>query len=115
MDEVEGSTEISSTSACMMTSVVWDNFLKLPLDINPDNRLRAKFKDCGRVYLTDLIAGTSNLKRHRAKRHNNVSESGRYPAANIEMFHELIAKAIVRHNLHFSFVEYEGIREIHTF
>lgn len=67
---------------------VWDQFWKLTLDLNPG-------------YLAD----TSNLKRHLAKRHINVSESGRYPVVNNELFRELIAKAIARHHLPFAFVE----------
>ncbi|XP_059277242.1 uncharacterized protein LOC132031339 [Lycium ferocissimum] len=88
IDEVEESIEVSSTSVCRKTS---------------------------KVYLADSTAGTSNLKRHRAKRHSHLSELGRYPVVNNEMFHELMAKATVTHNLPFAFVEYEGIREILSF
>lgn len=62
--------------------------------------------------MADSVVATSNLKLHRAKRHSHVSKSGRYSVVNHELFRELIAKAIVRHNIPFAFVEYEGIREI---
>ncbi|XP_070010684.1 uncharacterized protein [Nicotiana sylvestris] len=68
-DDVE-SNEISVSSSKgqrKTTSVVWDFYEKLPLDTDPDNRLRAKCKKCGIIFLADSKAGTTNLKRRLAK------------------------------------------------
>ena len=34
---------------------------------------------------------------------------------NQEEFHEMLAEAIIKHNLPFSFVEYEGIRKVFNY
>ena len=114
-DDVE-SNEISVSSSKRQrktTSVVWDFYEKLPLDTDPDNRLRAKCKKCGIIFLADSKAGTTNLKRYLAKHKIEASKQGT-PIDHKE-YREVVAKAIVRHNLPFSYVEYEGVREVHAF
>ncbi|MCD7462069.1 hypothetical protein HAX54_047701 [Datura stramonium] len=73
-DDVE-SNEVSVTSSpkrCKTTYLVWEYYEPLPLNNNPNNRLRAKCKECGHVYLADSTAGATNLLHHHVK-HKNIS------------------------------------------
>lgn len=79
---------------------------------NLDNKLRVKCKECGRVYLVDSTAGSTNLLRHHAK-HKNISRQGML--LDHGEYRQVVAKAIIRYNLPFSYVKYEGIREVHSF
>lgn len=83
------------------------------MDSNLDNRLRAEYKTCKKVFLADSVAGTTNLKHHLAKHKVEASDIG-MPIDHKE-FRKAIAKAIVRHNLPFIYVEFEGVRKVHTF
>jgi hypothetical protein len=53
------------------TSVVWDDFKKLPIGL--DGRSRAKCKWCGKTYGSESSSGTKNMLRHIPKcpRRNN--------------------------------------------
>ncbi|XP_070042298.1 uncharacterized protein [Nicotiana tomentosiformis] len=75
-DDVE-SNEISVLSSLKRrktTSVMWNFYEQMPLDTNPDNRLRSKCKICGILFLANSRAGTTNLKRHLAKHEIEASK-----------------------------------------
>ena len=73
--------------------------------------------------LADSHNGTSNLHRHLLKclKRNEVKqdseEQGRMLQNKItqEEFREMLAEAIIKHNLPFSFVEYGGIRKVFSY
>ncbi|XP_050373044.1 zinc finger BED domain-containing protein RICESLEEPER 2-like [Argentina anserina] len=96
------------------TSVVWTTFEDF--DEGPDQGRRAKCKKCGTILKCDSGTGTGSMLRH----HNKCSisdvvspqSSTRSDSFSIDRFRELVIEAIVRHDLPFSFVEYEGIRDV---
>ena len=67
--------------------------------------------------------GTSNLHHHLLKclKWNEVIQEGEEEGRvlqnkiNQEEFCEMLAEAIIKHNLPFSFVEYEGIRKVSSY
>ena len=68
----------------------------------------------------DSHNGTSNLHRHLLKclKQNEVKQDGEEQGRVLqnkitqEEFCEMLAEAIIKHNLPFSFVEYDGIRKV---
>ncbi|CAH1425181.1 unnamed protein product [Lactuca virosa] len=74
-------------------------------------------------------SGTGNLRRHRRRcEDNNTRDIGQYmisdsqgvmdlrnPKFSQERLRELLIEAVIRHDLPFSFVEYEGIRNIYKY
>ena len=98
-------------------SRVWTLFEEL--HVGPDNKQHAKCKNCGIVYVCDSNCGTKNLLNHMdscSKKHHidmKKSQVGlRSPQFNHISFCELLIEAIVKHDLPFRFVEYEGIRTL---
>jgi hypothetical protein len=106
------------------TSAVWQHF-----DVirgTEGEKLKAKCKLCGTIYLAPSTYGTENLKRHldtcmrrntrdvgqmlisRSQRSMSVSSSKFCP----KKFRELLVALDIKHDLPFQYVEYEGIREI---
>ncbi|KAL4627208.1 hypothetical protein ACB092_05G151700 [Castanea dentata] len=88
-------------------SSVWTEFVKLPID--EEGLSKAICQWCGKKILVDSHNGTSNLHHHLLKclKQNEVKEDGEE-----EEFREMLAETIIKHNLPFSFVEYEGIRKV---
>ena len=103
------------------TSTVWTEFVKLP--INEERLSKATCQWCGKLFLADSHHGTSNLHRHLLKclKQNEVKQDGEEEGRVLqnkitqEEFHEMLAEAIIKHNLPFSFVEYEGIRKVFSY
>lgn len=103
-------------------SQVWTLFEELP--VGPDKKKRAKCKRCSHIYISESHYGTGNMLNHMkiCKPKADVSQmllsqtSGSVgimtPKFDMEIFQELLLKAIIRHNLPFSFVEYQGIRDV---
>ncbi|CAM8893299.1 unnamed protein product [Rhodiola kirilowii] len=84
-----------------------------PLPMGPDGKTYVKCNKCGKEFQHDSTSGTANLMRH----HDTCASSSPHSATRSstfkhEKFSELIVEAIVKHDLPFSFVEYEGIRTV---
>ncbi|KAG6493329.1 hypothetical protein ZIOFF_048311 [Zingiber officinale] len=93
---------------------------------NSDGKLECKCNKCGAKYVADSKSDTGNLHRHIKKCvRMTTKEIGQYIIAMDEgpclttrttfsqdKFRELVVHAILRHDLPFSFVEYEGMWNI---
>jgi hypothetical protein len=106
------------------TSAVWDHFDAIRG--KEGEKLKAKCKLCGTVYLAPSTYGIGNLKRHidnclrrntrdvgqmllsRSQGSLSVSNSKFCP----KKFRELLAALVIKHDLPFGFDEYEGWREM---
>ena len=103
------------------TSSVWTKFVKLLIDEKGLSKTTCQW--CGKFFLTDSHHGTSNLHRHLHKclKRNEVKEDGEEEGRVLknkmtqEEFREMLANAIIKYNLPFSFVEYEGIRNVFSY
>ena len=103
------------------TSSVWTKFVKLPID--EEWLSKAIYQWCGKTFLADSNNGTSNLHRHLLKclKRNEVKQDGEEHGKVLqnkitqEEFREMLAEAVIKHNLPFSFVEYEGIRKVFSY
>ncbi|KMS98325.1 hypothetical protein BVRB_4g093920 [Beta vulgaris subsp. vulgaris] len=105
-----------------LTFGVWVHYDFLD-EVDENGNLRCKCKKCGQSFNADSKMGTGNLKRHlktcKMMRFRDVGQmilektsSGLdnvLPKFNADVFRELLALAIVRHDLTFQFVEYEAI------
>ncbi|CAI9279448.1 unnamed protein product [Lactuca saligna] len=108
-------------------SKVWKYYTRLP--IGADGRERAECDKCKKRYICETKNGTGSLRNHIAKcprrdksdiAQFSFAKSGGSISINStvfkpERFRELISEAIVKHDLPFRFVEYEGIREIFSY
>jgi hypothetical protein len=106
------------------TSAIWENFDAIR--DKEGEKLKAKCMLCGTVYLAPNTYGTENLKRHmdNCPRRNTrdvgqmlLSRSqGSLSVSNFKFcpkrFRELLVALVIKHDLPFRYVEYEGIREI---
>ncbi|KAF7811751.1 zinc finger BED domain-containing protein RICESLEEPER 2-like [Senna tora] len=105
------------------TSDVWNYFVSL--GVGEDGKPRAKCKGCDEVYIAGGSShGTSSLTRHIPKcsklnSYHNVGNmlidhAGKLRSRKIsqKVLRSLTAMAIIRHDLPFSFVEYEGVKEM---
>ena len=107
------------------TSDVWSYFDDLGMcdDENP----RAKCKGCGESYVAGGAKyGTSTLTRHLGKckgikslKLPNIPEifidqQGKLRSKKIDqkIFRNLVALSIIKHDLPFAYVEYDGVREV---
>ena len=63
--------------------------------------------------MADKENGTSNLRCHAKKCHQENDSGPYHPPLDQDMYHEKIAMAIIRHNYSFSFAEHKINREIH--
>ena len=110
-----------------LVSGIWKDFAMIPS--KPGEPLYCECKKCGRRYLACSRNGTGNL-RHHLKRClkkttrdigscmvSSDKESLITTNSNFsqEKFRELLVHAVIRHDLPFSFVEYEGIRILHSY
>ena len=95
--------------------------MKLP--INEEGLSKATCQWCGKFFLAESHNGTSNLHCHLLKclKQNEVKQDGEEEGRVLqnkitqEEFREMLAEAIIKHNLLFSFVEYEGIRIVFSY
>jgi hypothetical protein len=111
------------------TSTVWTHFDEL-LSTNPnDKRIWAKCKFCEHKYIVNSSHGTGNLHKHmkvcggktdqdiqqmllsRDQGTLLVSASKFCP----KRYRELLVGTIIKHDLSFSYVEYDGVREVHRY
>ncbi|KAF1870602.1 hypothetical protein Lal_00025905 [Lupinus albus] len=93
----------------------YDNFATLVwLDIK-DGDPKVKCKRCGHLYMSREGGGTSNMIRHMRVCGTEMEEVLSYPPLDQGQFREKISSAIIKHCLSFSFVELEGIRDLHQF
>ncbi|XP_027114057.1 zinc finger BED domain-containing protein RICESLEEPER 2 isoform X1 [Coffea arabica] len=111
-----------------LTSEVWDYFNIIPKK-DPNEELKCQCKKCGNEYSAESKSGTGNLHRHIKKcvkmttkdigQYLITSDKGALGTRNAQFsqdkFRELLVHAIVRHELPFSFVEYEGIKNVLTY
>ena len=109
-----GTSEVSAHKR-KKTSRCWLSFKQLP--VGDDQVERAKCTKCGAVYKCDQATGTGSLIRHHDLCYNkdivvSPQSSTRSSKFSHEKFRELVIEAIVRHDLPFRFVEYEGIRAV---
>jgi hypothetical protein len=106
------------------TSAVWDHFDAI--HGKEGEKLKAKCKLCGTVYLAPSTYGTGNLKRHienclrrstrdvgqmllsRSQGSLSVSNSKFCP----KKFRELLVALVIKHDLPFRFVKYDGWRDM---
>jgi hypothetical protein len=106
------------------TSVVWDDFKKLPIGL--DGRSRAKCKWCGKTYGSESSNGTKNMLRHIPKcprrNHKDIEKMHERQEQKMftrkikqEKYREKVAKAIIKHNYSFISVEHEGNRDVHSY
>ncbi|KAL6138112.1 hypothetical protein ACLB2K_063398 [Fragaria x ananassa] len=101
------------------TSACWRSFEELPR--GPDLVQRAKCKKWGVVLECGLSLGTCSLLRHQSKcSSSDTTVVSPQSATRSDMFRharfvELVIEAIVRHDLLFAFVEYEGIRAMFSY
>ncbi|XP_057975215.1 zinc finger BED domain-containing protein RICESLEEPER 2-like [Malania oleifera] len=107
------------------TSVAWDEFYLLPIDV--DGKQKAKCKKCGAEYVTNASThGTANLRRHI----NNCPLRDNYDMKQMHMdygtklhakkieqdvYREKMAIAVIKHCYPFSWVEHEGNRDVHKY
>ncbi|KAL4588644.1 hypothetical protein LXL04_001536 [Taraxacum kok-saghyz] len=120
------STSTKKRKTRTLKSEVWQWFTmikKKPNDTGPPVCVCNK---CGQKYKAGSDQGTGNLKRHHKKcEKENTRDIGQYMIASnsgsIDMrnpkfsqakFRELLIEGVVRHDLPFSFVEYEGMRKV---
>lgn len=73
----------------------------------------AKCINCGKSYIVKDDSDTTNLNKHLLKRVER--DVLFYPPLNQEKYREKIVQIIVENNYHFSFVEHEGIEDLHCF
>ena len=120
------STSTRKRKTRTLKSEVWQWFTMIknnPNDTGPPMCVCNKY---GQKYKAGSDQGTGNLKRHHKKcEKENTRDIGQYMIASnkgaIDMrnpkfsqakFRELLIEGVVRHDLPFSFVEYEGMRKV---
>nr|GLL33406.1 zinc finger BED domain-containing protein RICESLEEPER 2-like [Ipomoea trifida] len=124
-DVVDGMPGLESTSKkCKskeLTSDVWNFFTKIGVDA--DGTHKAKCNGCLKEFRSGgKQNGTSSLRRHREicrmlKSHDLrqmfVTNEGKLASRKVDpnIARELLASAVIKHDLPFSFVEYDGIRK----
>nr|GMD48446.1 zinc finger BED domain-containing protein RICESLEEPER 2-like [Ipomoea batatas] len=124
-DAVDGMPGLESTSKkCKskeLTSDVWNFFTKIGVDA--DGTHKAKCNGCLKEFRSGgKQNGISSLRRHREicrmlKSHDLrqmfVTNEGKLASRKVDpnIARELLAYAVIKHDLPFSFVEYDGIRK----
>jgi hypothetical protein len=106
------------------TSVVWNCFD--PVHVEGDDMVRAKCKLCGKTYKASGEYGTRNMTRHmKACARKYIPDVGQMLLSRSQgdmpvisskfdpkKSRELIVASIIKHDLPFQYVEYEGVREL---
>ncbi|KAJ9556559.1 hypothetical protein OSB04_011173 [Centaurea solstitialis] len=106
---------------------IWKDFFFIPS--KQGEPLYCECKKCGNRYLPGTRNSTDNLHRHLQSFINKTTrDMGSFMVSSDkdslittnsnfsqEKFSELLVHAVIRHDLSFSFVEYEGIRILHSF
>ncbi|KAL3519158.1 hypothetical protein ACH5RR_021747 [Cinchona calisaya] len=103
-------------------SDVWNYFTELEVGAIGIKRCECKY--CGEQYNCKSANGTGNMKHHLARcvsvNTKDIAQalidakdgSLRNPKISQEKFREVLSFAIIKQDLPFSFVEYEGIRDV---
>ena len=91
-------------------SKCWKHF-EIVGDKLPDGTTKVICKHCEYSYFIDLSNGTNTLLRHSRVCSKNPGSTPRSRKFDIMVFREMIAGAIVEHDLAYSFVEFRRIRE----
>ena len=101
-------------------SDVWKDFTVVQ---KPNGKLKAACNHCKREYAWQSHShGTSGLRRHRLRCKMYPRNGGKQQQLNVEgkvvsrkynhtVFRQLVAKTIVQHDLPYSYVEYEKVRD----
>jgi hypothetical protein len=111
------------------TSAVWQFFDIVPNADPEDPEVWAKCKKCGHKYKARSSFGTGNLRKHAqaCPGANNrdvgqmllAGKSGSLSVSNSnfdpKVYRELVVISIIKHDLPFSYVEYEGVRDTHQY
>ncbi|XP_030970702.1 zinc finger BED domain-containing protein RICESLEEPER 2-like [Quercus lobata] len=113
MDEFEQIVSSGSKISRSRTSEVWNDFEILPS--YEDGHRKVKCRKCTNILTVDKENGTSNLRRHAKKCHQENDSVPCRPPLDQDMYCEKIAMAIIRHNYSISFAEHEVNRELHIF
>jgi len=111
------------------TSTVWTHFDELPSTDPNDKRIWAKCKFCDHKYIANSSHGTENLQKHMkvcggktdqdiqqillSRDHGTLSVSASKFCP--KRYRELLVGTIIKHDLPFSYVEYDGVREVHRY
>ena len=111
------------------TSAVWQFFDIVPNADPKDLEVWAKCKACGNKYKARSSFGTENLRKHvqAFPRANNrdvgqmllASKSGLLSVSDSKfdpkIYRELVVISIIKHDLPFLYVEYEGVKDTHQY
>ncbi|KAL4578780.1 hypothetical protein LXL04_014911 [Taraxacum kok-saghyz] len=120
------STSTKKRKTRTLKSEVWQWFTMIKKKPNDTGPQLCVCNKCGQKYKAGSDQGTGNLKRHHKKcEKENTRDIGQYMIASnsgsIDMrnpkfsqakFRELLIEGVVRHDLPFSFVEYEEMRKV---
>ncbi|XP_010473942.1 PREDICTED: zinc finger BED domain-containing protein RICESLEEPER 2-like [Camelina sativa] len=85
------------------------------IEKSDDGEERAYCKKCPKSYLWQPTSGTSNLKRHYEKCSLNVDVERKRVKFDDKIAREKFSRVIIRHNLPFLVVEYEELRDFHSY
>ncbi|CAN7043041.1 unnamed protein product, partial [Brassica rapa subsp. trilocularis] len=118
MPQESGSSErgISSSGSSRRRAKCWNNFT--PGEKHSDGKTDVTCKYCQKYYCLNLRRnGTNTMNRHMLTCSKTPGSTPRSAPRKLDMevFREMIAVAIIQHNLPYSFVEYEKIREAFTY
>ena len=101
-------------------SDVWKDFTVVH---KPNRKMKAACNHCKREYARQSHShGTSGLRRHRMRCKMYLRNGGKQQQLNVDgkvvsrkydhiVFRQLVAKTIVQHDLPYSYVEYEKVRD----
>jgi hypothetical protein len=111
------------------TSVVWQFFDIVPNVDSEDSEVWAKCKLCHNKYKAQSSFGTRNLRKHvqacPGSNNRDVGQmllAGKLGSLSVsdskfdpKIYRELVVISIIKHDLLFPYVEYEGIRDTHQY
>uniref|UniRef100_A0A2N9IRW0 BED-type domain-containing protein n=1 Tax=Fagus sylvatica TaxID=28930 RepID=A0A2N9IRW0_FAGSY len=111
----ESASSVSKKTRCR-TSTIWSEFELEPIGV--DGQQKAKCKRCNRTYAAGDNRTTSLLRHARkcSKKVNDGDETvDHHRPIDQDMYREMLALAIIRHNYPFSYAEHENNRLIHVY
>jgi hypothetical protein len=111
------------------TSTAWTHFDEVPSTDPNDTRIWAKSKFCDHKYIANSSHGTGNLQKHMkvcgGKTNHDIQQmllsrdQGTLSVSGSKFcpkkYRELLVGTIIKHDLPFSYVEYDGVREVHRY
>ncbi|WOG93849.1 hypothetical protein DCAR_0313136 [Daucus carota subsp. sativus] len=70
--------------------------------------------ECSQIYSCEH--GTSNMQKHMLKHgHNVVGDELENAPFDQKVYRDLMGKAIIKHNLPFNYVEYDGVWDVQSY